>query len=185
MKVHLAEESIPYTGRELRSHWLLETFGLVGDALVAFIGPCDVQNEAMVDLVDVAAGETIRARSMLHFIMERFDTDLARGVLHQRLLVALAADALRRLSSRTDIIREHDDIFVGDRKASVSIAAPSPTSTLIHLGVNVDPAGAPVKAVGLDQLGVDAPGFARDVMGAYCAEVESLVIARSKVRAVP
>ena len=39
-----------------------------------------------------------------------------------------------------------DDLYVGDRKLSISIAAPSPTSALIHFALNIDPTGAPVRA---------------------------------------
>ena len=75
--------SIPYTGAELRSHWLLNTLGMQGDAIVAFVGPCDVALSEMVDLEDVAANESIRSALMLHFIAEHFDHDLERMVLRR------------------------------------------------------------------------------------------------------
>ena len=184
MKQHLAEGHVSYTGRELRSHWILEAFGIAGDAIVAFIGPCDVATDAMVDLADVAAGAQIRARLMLHFIVERFDTDLEKAILHQRLLVAIAGQLLQEVWGIANVRRDGDDLFCADRKLSVSIATVSPVSTLIHLGINIDPQGAPVEAIGCDELQVDAPELAQSLMAAYVAEVEAMGVARSKVRGV-
>jgi hypothetical protein len=72
--------SVPYTGAELRSHWLMNTLGTRGDAIAAFVGPCEVALTEMVDLEDVAANESIRSALMLHFIAEYFDHDLERMV---------------------------------------------------------------------------------------------------------
>ena len=33
---------IPYTGRELTSHWAYRRYGLLGDSIVAFCGPRDL-----------------------------------------------------------------------------------------------------------------------------------------------
>ena len=190
---HLADEQIPYTGRELRSHWIRDTFGIGGNAVVAFIGPCEVPLEAMVDLADVCAGQPIQARSMLHFIAEFFDQDLDKTILHQRLLVALAGEMLRGAREQhpditppgaARVTREGDDLYIGTRKLSVSIATASPVSTLIHLGINIDPEGAPVEAIGLAELQVDPLNFARALIEAYIQEITSVAQARCKVRAV-
>jgi len=182
MRAHLAAAPIPYTGRELRSHWILDTFGIQGDAIVAFCGPCEVELEAMVDLADVAAGQGIRSRLMLHFIAESFDTDLGKAVLRQRLLVALARELLLH---EADVRREGDDLYVAARKLSVSIATASPISTLIHLGINIDPEGAPVAAIGLEELGVDARELAGALLRAFVQELHGVQQARCKVRPVP
>ncbi len=185
MKSHLSTQSIPYTGQELRSHWAFETFGILGDVIVSFAGPCEVALQHMVDLVDVAASESIRARLMQHFLVELFDTDLDRAVLRQRLLVALAGEALQSHFQVGDLQRKGDDLFVQGRKLSVSIATASAVSTLIHLGINIDPTGAPVAAIGLAELGVDPSQFAQELMAAYVAELDSARVARCKVRPVP
>jgi len=177
-------QEFPYTGRELHSGWIAETTGIEGDALVAFVGPCEVPLEHMVDMEDVRRGVPIQAARMLHFLVEHFDTDLARTVLRQRLLVCLAAEILNQTSMR-QIRRDGDDLFVEDRKLSVSIATGSPTSTLIHLGLNIDPSGAPVPAIGLDELGVPAADVAKQIMTAYIEEMQSCETARNKVRRVP
>ncbi len=185
MHWHMTDEEIAYTGKELHSLWIAETFDLHGDAIVAFIGPCDVSLENMVDQADVQRGVGIKAASMLHFICEHFDDSLEQAILRQRLLVCLTSEILRQQQPDLKLDRRGDDLFVGDRKLSVSIATASPVSTLIHLGLNIDPTGAPVAAVGLEELGLQATQIAPEVMQAYVTEMESCVAARSKVRGVP
>jgi len=180
----LHPETLAYTGHQLRSHWIFDTFGLLGDAVVAFVGPCRVELSEMVDRVDVAAREPIEAARMLHLIAEHFDRDLTRAVLRQRLLMAMIAEQLAEHERVPRLRREGDDLYANDRKLSVSIATISPVSTLIHVGLNVDPTGAPVAAVGLEEWGVDAVELARELLTAYAAEMESAHLATCKVRAV-
>jgi hypothetical protein len=182
MNYVVSREQVAYTGQELRSHWLFHRFGLRGDAAAAFLGPCEVALEHMVDQADVAAGDSIRAALMLHFIIEHFDTDLTRAVLRQRLLVCLARELLAGVN---DVRRSGDDLFVNERKLSVSIATASPVSTLIHFALNVDPTGAPVPAVGLAELGVVPLPFAELLLARYAEECEGIAAARCKVRGVP
>ena len=177
-------QEIPYTGCELRSGWIADTAGIEGDALVAFVGPCEVPLEHMVDMEDVRRGVPIKAARMMHFLAEHFDTDLARTVLRQRLLVCLTAEILNQVISEL-VRRDGDDLFIGERKLSVSIATASPVSTLIHLGLNIDPSGAPVPAIGLDELGVPVAEVAEQIMAAYVEEMQSCRTARNKVRRVP
>ena len=63
----------------------------------------------------------------------------------------------------------------------MSIATVSPVSTLIHFGINVDPAGAPVPAVGLAELGIDPTSFAPALLDLLDAELEGIAHARAKV----
>ncbi len=177
-------EEIPYTGRELRSGWIAKVTAIEGDAIVGFIGPCDVPLEHMVDMEDVRRGMPIKAARMLHFLLEDFNTDLARTVLRQRLLVCRTAELLNQATNE-HVRRDGDDLFVGERKLSVSIATTSPTSALIHLGLNIDPSGAPVPAIGLDELGISAPEAAVQIMKAYVQEIQSIEAAQRKVRSVP
>jgi hypothetical protein len=181
-----------YTGEQLRSGWLEERFSLAPDAIAAFRGPCDVAREYMIDLEDLEAGETIVAADMLHFIAEHDDADLARAVLRQRLLVCCAAESLLALRAVRGLTRDGDDLFVDDsplepkRKLSVSIATGSSRhTTLIHLGINVDPRGAPVPAIGLRELGVDPSAYARDVLSRYAHDVDAAAHASTKVREAP
>lgn len=179
----ILEEETTYTGRELRSGWVLERTGLSGDAAAVFVGPCDVANEDLVDLDDALSGEYIRAASMVHVIVEHPGCSLEKAVLCQRLLVCILCEILHKTGIR--VSRRGDDVYFDSRKLTVSIAAPGPESALIHLGINVDPEGAPVPAVGLGELGVGPTGFAEELLERYRSEVESVRYATTKVRPVP
>ena len=65
------------------------------------------------------------------------------------------------------------------------IAAPGPGSALIHLGINIDPRGAPVPAAGLGEMGLDAAGLLQGLLERYRIEFESIRHATTKVRPVP
>lgn len=175
-----------YDGRQLSSLWAFRRFGLQGDSIVAFAGPCRVAGEALVDVADARAGAIIVSRRMLHFIAEHFDRDLEKAVLRQRLLTVLAGEEIARRTGRCPQ-RKGDDLFYEGRKLSVSIATLSPVSALIHFGINVDAGDAPVPAAGLLELDLtenDVAAVARDIMQAYADEMESAYLARCKVRGV-
>jgi hypothetical protein len=180
----------PYTGPELRPHFLLTELGLKGSALGAFIGPCRVQTEHLVDWEDRLANDRIEARLMVHFIGEFFGATLREGVLRQRLFMALVQQTLneRLPAGKAPLWREGDDLFFGKgaeaRKLSVSIVTASPVSQLLHVGINVDPAGAPVPAVGLRELGVDPLEWVSAVLKAASDEWEGVEWACTKVRPV-
>lgn len=178
------EERIEYTGRELRSHFIRERAGIETDGLIAFVGGCSVRGDALVDLEDAGRVSSIEAASMLHFIGEHFAIGLREANLRLRLFAAIIKETIDGTEAGAEIVRSGDDLFVGDRKLTVAICTLSPVSALMHFGVNIDPAGAPVPAIGLEELGIDAEGFARLVMDRYRAECESIEIALRKVRGV-
>jgi len=183
-------ERIDYDGCQLAAHFAYKSASLVGDSIVAFVGACNVRPECMVDVADLADGCKIAGRQMLHFIVEHFDADIERAVLRQRLLVSILQQAvntrLRASNSDRFVERDGDDLFVGDRKLTVSVATLSPVSCLVHLGVNIDARGAPNDAIGLSELlrreGLET--LTTDVMVRYVAEHESVREARSLVRGV-
>jgi len=180
----VTDRQLTYTGAQLRSLWIYDTFGLSGDALVAFTGPAKVPTEALVDHHDRRAGDFIAATSMLHLIIEHFDTSLICAVLRQRLLMSLICDQLRQ-HDVPDLTRRGDDLFSAQAKLSVSIATISPVSTLIHTGINIDSEGAPVEACGLQDFGIEPRQLARSIAEAYTSEMASVEAARCKVRGVP
>ena len=181
----LIEQEIPYTGRELSSHWAFRSFDLLGDSIVAFAGPCDVGTDRMADLMDVKANAPIWSERMLHFIVEHFGCGLDTAILRQRLLICIIQETLsKRLDGKT-IRRKGDDLYEGDAKLSVSIAVQSPVSCMIHVGLNVESRGTPVKTIGLNDLGVEPRALARDVMAGYLDELKGMAEARCKVRGVP
>ena len=181
--LRIADE-IRYTGEQLRSGWIEERAGLAGDAVVAFLGPCDVARKYMVDRVDLEAGARIASPRMVHVIAEHPGLDLDHITVRQRLLMALAAEVLNRTLGETLIRRDGDDLYLGDKKLSVSVATTSPASGLIHAGFNVRGEGAPVPAVGLEELGVSPHEFANQLIEAYCSEIESAQEAARKVKPV-
>lgn len=183
MLTHFADDVIAYDGSQLRAHWLLARFGLVGDALVGFRGPCAVRGDEMADLADLD-GPGIAATDMVHFVWECFSApDLLLAVHRQRLLSAQAREVLAGLAPGTAVRRDGDDLWVGDGKLSISIATVTPVSSLIHFAVNATPGGAPVRTATLQQLGVEARSFAARLLALASAEHDSIGTARAKVRA--
>lgn len=177
---------LTYDGRELRPHWGLERTKVYGSLVTAFFGPCDVPTEHLVDMEDRLALDRIKSASMFHMIGEFFGTTLEAGVLYQRLMMVWAERVLREGGVK-NIVRWGDDLFIGDKKLSVSIATVSPVSVLVHWGLNIDPTGAPVKAIGLKDLGwgsAEVLAFAKKLLTHYIEELEEIRLAQCKVRPV-
>ncbi len=184
MKTLLIDEKIKYEGWQLAPHWIYKNFKLQGDAIVAFIGECEVKLTEMVDIEDVINNEPIYSKNMLSFITEQFNVNLVEGVFRQRLLICIIKEVLENRGFT--VRRSGDDLFVNDKKLTVSIATKSLTSILIHTGINIDSAGAPVKACGLtNDLGViDIEEFAKEIMDRYSEEIDDIILASTKVRGV-
>lgn len=184
MQIKFVDQKIDYNGSQLAPHWIFKTFGIQGDALVAFRGGSDVGLDKMVDLVDVKEGRPIWSEEMLHFLGEFFDTDLTKTILLERLLVSIAQQEIVFRTKNPLIIRGGNDLYDGDAKLSVAIATASPLSTLIHFGINIVSTGTPVKTKGLADYQIDPVTFARSVLETFRDEVATIHVARSKVRAV-
>lgn len=184
MKCKLIDNEIKYEGFQLCPHWIYKNFKIQGDAIVAFTGECDVKLDEMVDIEDVINNEPIYSKNMLSFITEQFNVDLVEGVFRQRLLICVIKEALEKRGIK--VVRSGDDLFVNDKKLTVSIATKSLTSILIHTGVNINSEGAPVKACGLENdLGIrDIKELAEEIMENYANELEDIVLASTKVRGV-
>ncbi|KPK63968.1 hypothetical protein AMJ83_04670 [candidate division WOR_3 bacterium SM23_42] len=182
MKYFLAKQQITYTGEQLRSNFAYTHFGVVGDSIVAFCGPCDVKVEAMVDIEDVKDGSRIYSENMLHFIVEHYDTDLEKNVLRQVLLCNIIKDLLNNMIRGSVVRRVGTDLYDGDAKLSVSVATVTPISSLIHYGINISSANTPVKAKGLEDYSIDPLEFADLVMKEYVQDLEGIHNARCKVK---
>lgn len=184
MKTLFIENEIKYVGSQLAPHWIYKNFKIQGDAIVAFVGECEVKLTEMVDIEDVINNEPIYSKYMLSFITEQFNVELVEGVFRQRLLVTCIKEALER---RGFFVRRNgDDLFVNDKKLSVSIATKSMTSVLIHTGLNILSDGAPIPVSGLgSDLGIeDIKEFAQEIMQKYSDEIEDIILASTKVRGV-
>lgn len=180
MHTKFIEQEIKYTGNELSPHWIYRKFHFQGDAIVAFCGECEVKLTEMVDIEDVINNEPIYSKNMLSFIVEHFNIGLVEGVTRQRLLICIIKEALEK--SNIMVIRKGDDLFVEGKKLSVSIATKSLTSVLMHIGINIDPTGAPVDAIGLNFLKIsDVKGFANNIMLKYSQELDDIILASTKV----
>lgn len=184
MKTKFINEEVKYIGSQLAPHWIYKNYKIQGDAIVAFIGECEVQLSEMVDIEDVINNEPIYSKSMLSFITEQFGVDLVEGVFRQRLLICIIKELLEERG--IFVVRNGDDLMINGRKLSVSIATKSMTSILIHTGLNILSENAPVAASGLtSELGInDIEEFARDVMKRYSEEIDDIKLASTKVRGV-
>ena len=177
-------ERIDYTGGELRSHFIRERSGIETDGVIACIGSCNVSGASLVDLEDAAAGSTIVAHTMLHFLGEHFQTPLREGNVRLRLFASIVKETLENRAADVRVTRSGDDLFVDGRKLTVAICTCSPVSLLFHFGINIDSEGAPVAAIGLEDLGLEAKSFALAVLERYARECESIEFALRKVRGV-
>ncbi|MDX9731734.1 MAG: DUF366 family protein [Bdellovibrionales bacterium] len=181
----LANE-IAYDGSQLRSLYAYLEHGILGDSLIAWVGPCEVSLDHMVDGEDVLAKASIRGARMVHFVLEKFGATLPEMVAVQRLLASTVKDILSEKSDRLRLRREGDDIYVGlpdgEGKLSISIATVSPVSGLIHFAVNVTNKGTPVKTASLEDLGVAARDFADQVLKQFGQELSSAREATQKVK---
>ncbi|MGZ3694927.1 MAG: DUF366 family protein [Bdellovibrionota bacterium] len=184
------KEKIPYTGAELAPQWISARTGVFASSIVAFRGACFVNTSELVDLEDQREGETIQAKEMLHFLGEWFENDLSLGIARQLLFIAGFADLVNaRITGGQRVIRKGNDLYVEDSSAgvvgklSVSIVTASPISTLFHFGVNIDPTGAPVSAVGLSALDIDPDALAKDALALWNREWAGMAKARCKVMA--
>lgn len=185
IQTHFHDAELPYTGPELRPHYILQKFEIEGSTLAAFVGPCDVKTDHLVDWEDRLASDSIKAKSMVHFLGEFFGSTLAEGVWIQRLVVGEVAARLNALGK--PVTRNGDDLFWSGSKLSVSIVTASPVSVLFHLGVNIDSTGAPVKAAGLKDLGMDQMAirkFIQEILSWFETECQSVARACVKVRPV-
>lgn len=179
------DNELLYDGGAIRSQWAYLTCGLRGDSVVAFVGPCDIPTDNIVDHEDVLAGAKIYSPRMLHFIVEHFDGDLLLAVHRQRLFMTICKEWLEtRLPAGVTLRRVGDDLFDEGRKLSISIATATRVSTKIHVGLNIRTEGVPVPAAGLEAWGVNPRDMAEAVMAAYAAEIAGIQWARSKVRGV-
>jgi hypothetical protein len=184
MRCLILKDKLDYDGSQLQSLFTYKNYGLMGDSVLVFRGKCSVRQNEMVDMEDVRAQEWIWSEDMLHFIIEHFELDLAKTILRQRLLISIIKEELETLGVNS-LRRNGDDIYKEQQKLSVSISTISPVSTLIHCGLNISSVNTPVPTVSLEDLGVnDMLDFGEKVANHYCGEMESISLARCKVRGV-
>ncbi|MCQ2957697.1 MAG: DUF366 family protein [Candidatus Gastranaerophilales bacterium] len=187
MKSRFIDNEIIYTGKQLAPSWIYKNYWMQGDAIVAFTGECDLKIEDMVDIEDYLNNTPIYSKNMLSFIIEHYNIGLVEGVVRQRLFMCIVSEVIKSyLPKDHSIMRKGDDLFYNGGKLSVSICTRSISSVLMHIGVNIDASGAPVKAAGLtSEMGLtNIKQIAEDIMNKYIIECESIIGASTKVRGV-
>lgn len=214
MRSHFAEDYTEiYDASQLRSLWAYDTFGVQGDSVVGYIGPCHIPVEKLIDRDDALHNRPIHADSQVHYVVEMFGVELKFAVMAQRLLNGWMERGARLLKS-PDVVchvelsgndvycvfpdqiedmdlkrllaemRFHYDL-PGCRKLSVSIATLSPVSAMIHAGINVTTEGTPVRTCSLEMLGIDPVEYTKWVGENFARDYEKVLMACSKVRPVP
>ncbi len=187
MKTKWIEKSLSYDGSQLRSHFALSTLNIQGASIISFRGPCKVSWKSMVDYEDLLAKSEIKSQDMLHFIIEYFPANLKAGVALQRLLASIVADTLHAQKSfhkvnKVLLKREGDDLYLGTKKLSISIASQSAVSTMIHFAVNITTKGTPVPTCALEDWGVNPKSLAIQVMKKFSEEYLDIMAATEKVK---
>lgn len=184
MKSKWLEQKEVYDGTQLRCQYAYFQHSLLGDSVVAWRGPCQIPFKNMLDGEDFLAQSPICGSDMLHFVIEIFNQPLREGVFLQRLFAALVKETLETQLADLQLLRDGDDLYCQNRKLSISIAAKSPLSTMIHFAVNVSREGTPVPTCALMDWNVDPKNFAEQVMSRFVTEYASILDATVKVRPI-
>lgn len=183
MKTKWIEKEFLYDGSQLRSQFAYLEHGLLGNSIVCWRGPCDVSQANMADGEDLLQGAKICGFHMLHFILEIFDQKLFSAVLIQRLMATVIRDHVYKLNPKLEgsLQRDGDDLFWNGGKLSISVAAQSPISCVVHFAINISNEGTPVKTASLKDLGVSPEALAQSVMESIQKEMASIYEATWKV----
>ena len=150
------DEIFEYDGSQIDPSWAFQEFGIYGSSIITWIGPVNIAPDNLKDFADV--GLEIKSNYMVNFICEFFDqqpTNMRVAYLRQRLLVLIFREILTEYGVPTK--REGDDIFVDNRKLSISIASVSLSSAKIHFALNLEDKETPddVDTIGLYDIKVN------------------------------
>lgn len=181
MKSLYIQDKITYDGSQLHSLHAYLKHHVLGDSILAWVGPCQIPFVHMVDGEDLLAQEKIQGDEMLHFIIEVFHQNLISAVSLQRLFASIVQQEIYQIS-QVFLFRNGDDLYFNDQKLSISIASQSPISVMIHFAVNVTNEGTPVKTCSLKDFKIDEFQFAQRVMNLFVEEYQSILQATMKVR---
>lgn len=132
-----------YDGSQINPSWAFQEFGVKDSTIVSWVGPMNILGDNLIDYEDV--GVDIKGNLMLNFIVEHFDEQPGnlKLVYHrQRMLVMITRDKLLDYGIRTT--QDGDDIFIDNKKLSVSIATASISTMKMHFALNITTEGTPV-----------------------------------------
>lgn len=183
MKTKWIENEFLYDGSQLRGQFAYLQYGVLGPSIVSWKGACDISQANMADGEDLLQGAKICGSLMLHFIIELFDIKLFAGVSVQRLFTTIVRDVITELRPQLcgRLRRDGDDIYFETKKLSISVAAQSPLSCVIHFAVNISNQGTPVPTCALEDFEIDPKEFALVVMAKFQKEMASVQEATYKV----
>ena len=150
------DEIFEYDGSQINPSWAFQEYGIYGSSIITWIGPVNITPDNLKDFADV--GLEIKSNYMVNFICEFFDQqppNMRVAYLRQRLLVMIFREILAEYGITTR--RDGDDIFVCNRKLSISIASISLNSAKIHFALNLEDKGTPddVETIGLYDIKVN------------------------------
>ena len=150
------DEIFEYDGSQINPSWAFQEYGIYGSSVITWIGPVNITPNNLKDFADV--GLEIKSNYMVNFICEFFDQqppNMRVAYLRQRLLVMIFRETLAEYGVETK--RDGDDIFVDDRKLSISIASVSLSSSKIHFAFNLEDKGTPddVETIGLYDIEIN------------------------------
>jgi hypothetical protein len=176
MRSAILTKRIKYDGSQIESLWAY-SMGIKGDSIVIFHGPMDVTFENMKDFEDRKTGKTIRGDDLIHIIVERFDSPASIRLAYymQRILMVNIRDVL--LKHGVNTTRNGDDLFIDDRKLTVSIATAGVSSEKIHCGINITRAGTPddVRTAALEDLEIkDWESLSKEIAETFLHETEDI-----------
>lgn len=176
MIFRILSNKIKYDGSQMAPLWAY-TMGVKGDSMVLFHGSMDVTLESMKDVEDKIGKKAIKGDNLIHIIVERFDSPASMRLAYymQRLLIVCIKDVLERHGIRTK--RKGDDLFVDDRKLTVSIASAGVSSEKIHCGINLTTKGVPddIKVVALEDFGIlEWKAIAQEIAINYIEEIDKI-----------
>lgn len=168
--------TIKYDGSQIAPLWAY-SMGIKGDSIVVFHGAMDVTPENMKDIEDLKAKKTIQGDDLIHIIVERFDSPASMRLAYymQRLLIICIKDVLEKLGIKTT--RNGDDLFIGKRKLTVSIATAGVSCEKVHCGINLTTKGTPreVKTAALEEFGIkEWKTLGREIAETFVREIEDI-----------
>ena len=184
MKSLFIKEEILFTGEQLLSYWSYIRYDLPGDSIIAFIGPCQVDEKYIVGIDHYRKKTQIKSERMLHFLVEHFDLELEKAILRQKLLVDIVKDKLNHRLKGDVLQRWGDDLYDTEYKLTVSATVRTPVSTKIHLGINISSQNTPVKTRGLNDYGIDAHDISQAVMDQYRMDMRLISEKLWKIRSI-
>jgi hypothetical protein len=183
MKTKFLKNEFLYDGSQMKPLDNYLKHDLLGDSCISWIGPCQVNFDKMLDGEDLIEKCEIRGERMLHFVFEIFQRELVSAVFLQRLFASLIQSYVFE-NSKIYLKREGDDLYLDNKKFSISIAAPAVNSMMVHFALNVVNQGTPVKTLSCEELNINPEVMADELLKKISHEYQSILNASFKVRSI-